>query len=69
MKLQEFIDRLETIKKMRKDAEDYRVVVVCDNGGMGGRYRVNVEHVNSGFDWEKGDIVITTDETLIAKKK
>lgn len=44
-----------------------RVVVVTDNPSVGGRCRLPVKYVNSGFDWESGDIIIEVEDKLYSK--
>ncbi|MFT6125742.1 MAG: hypothetical protein ACJAVA_000183 [Flavobacteriaceae bacterium] len=45
-----------------------RVVIVTDNPSVGGRYRIPVNCVSSGFDWEQGDIIIEVDEKIFSQK-
>lgn len=44
-----------------------RVVVVTNNPSVGGRCRLPVSNVNSGFDWERGDIIISVDDEMYSK--
>lgn len=67
--------RPEEFKKAFDHANDIafggrndRVVVVTNNPSVGGRYRIPVSSVTSGFDWEQGDIIIGVDEKIISEE-
>lgn len=56
------------IDRYSESSRNNRVVLVTDNTSVGGRCRLPIKHVNSGFDWERGDILIEVEDKIYSKE-
>lgn len=71
MNLREFKDKIdEIIEQLPKDhsLEHYEVVVTVKDHAVGGRPKSNVKGIYQGFDWERMQIRIDTNDELWVMK-
>jgi len=67
MKAKELLAYLKSLESVGDDLEDdVRVLVKRSSPSIGPRHSVGVKTVSSGFDWENGKLLITTDEPVYA---
>ena len=66
MKAGEFLRTIERVKSLTRDFEDLdvRIMIQLPFATVGGRPTVDVKYVGCGFDWERGQLQITPEETL-----
>lgn len=68
MKSDKFKELFDHANDIYFGGQNDRVVVVTNNPAVGGRYRIPVSSVTSGFDWENGDIIIGVDEKIVSQE-
>lgn len=64
MKFKEFVDRINFLYKSTRYPDDKEVVVVTNDGGIGGRSCTSVKSVSQGFDWEANRINIEVEDRI-----
>jgi hypothetical protein len=64
MTLKELYDDLGAYLAQRPDAADSVVGVETQNGGIPARHKTKVKSATLGFDWERGWLILTTEEPL-----
>jgi hypothetical protein len=64
MKLEEVIEQLSGVISRQPNREWKLFVKVFNPGTVGGTPCVSVKHLNVGFDWDNGKVMIETDVPL-----
>lgn len=68
MKPEDFKRNFDHANDVAFSGKNDRVVLTTNDPSVGGRYRIPVSNVYSGFDWESGDIIISVDEEIFSEK-
>lgn len=68
MKFKDFVDRINFLYKTALHPDEKEVVIVTNDGGIGGRSCSKVKSVSLGFDWEGNRVNIEV-EDIIHKTK
>jgi len=68
MKFKEFVNRINHLYDTMLHPDDKEVVVVTNDGGLGGRSCSNVRYISCGFDWEQNRINIEVQDKIHKEK-
>lgn len=69
MNLKELKEKIDFIYKTEKEPENVCVFVTLIEPSIGGRAKMEVKHINMGFDWEHSQLRIEPAEGLVRKDK
>lgn len=64
MKFKDFVDRINFLYNSTLYPDYKEVVIVTNDGGIGGRSCTNVKSVSCGFDWEANRINIVVEDRI-----
>lgn len=65
MKLKEVILKLSALQELGHGEDE--LVIEISNNLMGGVPTTKIEYINSGFDWNRGQIIFTPKEKVYIK--